>query len=107
MGFIPGSHRRTGLSIQVIMDPRSLFDQAPELEWTERVQAPLRAGGATFHQGWTAHRAGPNQTEVMRVAFSAIYVDASERVARPVGWLPRPLAVGDAFPDDACPVVCS
>jgi ectoine hydroxylase-related dioxygenase (phytanoyl-CoA dioxygenase family) len=104
MSFIPGSHRRTGTALQVITWQRALFDKCPELEWSERVVAPLRAGGITFHQGWTAHRAGPNETERPRVAFSAIYVEDGVRLTGDKGGWPYPEAKGgDALADIGCP----
>ncbi|HJP16502.1 MAG TPA: hypothetical protein QF762_06000, partial [Acidimicrobiales bacterium] len=34
----------------------------------------LTAGDATFHAGWTLHRAGSNTTEVDRPAMTIIYI---------------------------------
>ncbi len=106
MSFIPGSHRRTGLPLQVICFAHDLFDKCPELEWAEQVVVPLEAGGATFHQGWTAHRAGPNSSTSARVAFSAIFVESSTRIATELDWLHQGLVAGDLRPDGACPRVC-
>jgi ectoine hydroxylase-related dioxygenase (phytanoyl-CoA dioxygenase family) len=107
MSFIPGSHRRTGNALQVITWPRALFEMSPELEWTERVVAPLKAGGITFHQGWAAHRAGPNETDRPRVAFSAIYVEDGVRLTGDKGGWPYPEAKGgDVLVDPGCPRIC-
>ena len=106
MSFLPGSHRNTGTELQVITWARALFDKVPELEWGERVVAPLRSGGVTFHQGWTAHRAGPNETERPRVAFSAIFCAADIALKSGADW-PYPGAkAGDVLSDEGCPRIC-
>jgi ectoine hydroxylase-related dioxygenase (phytanoyl-CoA dioxygenase family) len=103
MSFLPGSHRRTGTPLQVLTWARDLFEKCPELEWSERVVAPLRAGGITFHQGWTAHRAQANETDRARVAFSAIYVDATVQLGKGENW-PYPGAkAGQVLSDEGCP----
>jgi ectoine hydroxylase-related dioxygenase (phytanoyl-CoA dioxygenase family) len=105
MSFIPGSHRKSGLELQVITWARDLFEKCPELEWSERVVAPLMAGGITFHQGWTAHRAGPNETEKPRVAFSAIYVEDGVKLAKGKDW-PYPGAVeGEPLASPGSPLI--
>lgn len=45
--------------------------------------APLRVGDATFHTGWTAHAAGPNQTDRMREVMTIIYFADGTRIAEP------------------------
>lgn len=104
MSFIPGTHRRTGLQLQVIQQARSLFEQAPELEWAERRVVPLRSGGVTFHQGWTAHRAGPNETDQPRVAFSAIYVEDGVKLVSGSDW-PYPGAKAGDTLGEGCPLI--
>ena len=42
-----------------------------------------RAGDATFHAGWTLHRAGPNPTELMRPVMTVIYFADGARVSEP------------------------
>lgn len=41
---------------------------------------PMAAGDATFHAGWTLHRAGPNRTDRMREAMTVIYYADGARV---------------------------
>ncbi len=43
----------------------------------------LRAGDATFHRGWTLHRASANPTTRMRPAMTVIYMADGVRVAEP------------------------
>jgi len=75
MTFIPESHQKTGLPVQSLNDPRSLFTICPELEYWPRVTLPLKAGDCTFHHGRTAHMATPNRTDVSRLAHVVIYMD--------------------------------
>lgn len=106
MSFIPGSHRRTGLALQVIVFAHDLFDRCPALEWAEQVVAPLQAGGATFHQGWTAHRAGPNESTTPRVAFSAIFVESHVRATKDLAFIGPDVKAGEVLPDSDCPRIC-
>ena len=71
----------------------------------------LRAGDATFHGGWTVHRALPNTSEVMREVMTVIYVADGERVQEPrnraqendlATWLPG-LAPGDPVASEINP----
>jgi len=106
MSFIPGSQRKTEVPLQVLTWAHDLFDKCPELEYAERVVAPLRSGGCTFHQGRTAHRAGPNLTDHARVAFSAIYVEDGVRLTSGDNW-PYPGAKsGEPLADPGSPRIC-
>jgi ectoine hydroxylase-related dioxygenase (phytanoyl-CoA dioxygenase family) len=107
MGFIPGTHRRRDLRGQNLSDASDLMGLWPELAYAPRVLCPLRAGGSTFHQGFTAHRAGANETDEARVAFSVIWVEADARytgaghvVTDGLGLKP-----GDTLPDAVCPLI--
>lgn len=107
MSFIPGSHHRRDLRAQDLANATDLFSLWPDLVFAERVVCPLAVGGATFHQGFTAHRAGPNETPEDRVAMSIIWVDADATfngqrhgVTDDLG-----LRIGDTLPDHRCPRV--
>lgn len=43
----------------------------------------LEAGDATFHAGWTLHRAGPNPTAEIRETMTVIYYADGARATRP------------------------
>ena len=43
----------------------------------------LALGDASFHAGWTFHRAGENRTPRMREVMTVIYMDAQMRLAAP------------------------
>jgi ectoine hydroxylase-related dioxygenase (phytanoyl-CoA dioxygenase family) len=49
----------------------------------EHTYGAIRAGDATFHAGWTLHRAGPNPTERMRPVMTVIYFADGARVCEP------------------------
>jgi ectoine hydroxylase-related dioxygenase (phytanoyl-CoA dioxygenase family) len=72
---------------------------------------PLQAGDATFHAGWTLHRAGPNPTDSMREVMTVIWYADGARATEPANryqeldlrmWLkgtaPGELADGDRNP---------
>jgi ectoine hydroxylase-related dioxygenase (phytanoyl-CoA dioxygenase family) len=52
-------------------------------ELPEHTYGAIRAGDATFHAGWTLHRAGPNPTEHMRPVMTVIYFADGARVSEP------------------------
>jgi ectoine hydroxylase-related dioxygenase (phytanoyl-CoA dioxygenase family) len=46
-------------------------------------RAPYALGDASFHLGWTFHRAGPNSSATPRRVMTVIYVDADIRISAP------------------------
>ena len=85
MAFADGSHRLGDLRGREISD-RS------EAEFAELVAhrslpvsatPPLAAGDASFHAGWTLHRAGANTTGSVREAFTIIYFADGARLREP------------------------
>jgi ectoine hydroxylase-related dioxygenase (phytanoyl-CoA dioxygenase family) len=46
-------------------------------------RAPYAVGDASFHLGWTFHRAGPNTSTTPRRVMTVIYMDADIVVAEP------------------------
>jgi len=46
--------------------------------------APLHAGDATFHRGWTLHSAPANSTDVMRSVITVIYFADGSHISDPV-----------------------
>jgi hypothetical protein len=74
---------------------------------------PMRAGDATFHGGWTVHRAGGNRTDTLRAVMTVIYLADGLTVQRPTNsaqendlrtWLPG-LRPGDFAASPLNPVV--
>jgi len=46
-------------------------------------QPVMKAGDATFHYGWTLHRAPGNQTDTMREVMTTIYFADGTRILKP------------------------
>jgi ectoine hydroxylase-related dioxygenase (phytanoyl-CoA dioxygenase family) len=84
MVFASGSHRAHGLGDLLISDAtdRRLDRLIEERGWPV-VQAPIRAGDATFHSGATLHSAGANRGGHVREVLTVIYYAAGTRAAAP------------------------
>lgn len=105
MTFASGSHRLGDLGARHISDSSDAHYEAVVAERGLPLQThgPLAAGDATFHAGWTLHRAPANPTSRMRPVMTMIYFADGLRVAEPQHaaqrfdlhlWLPG-LAPGD------------
>ena len=105
MTFIPGSHRRNDLRAIDLTDAHDMFAAAPDLAYEKRVTVPLRAGDCTFHNGYLAHTANPNDTDEFRYAMVNIYIDAETRYSGAGTSAPTTSVslVGDVLPDDEFP----
>jgi phytanoyl-CoA hydroxylase len=106
--FLPGTQELRGAASDLERRD-SLIEMYPGLAFAERVAIPLRAGGCTFHQGYTAHRAGANRGAVERIALSVIFIDADARCDGKGHALSSEygLTAGGAFPDAFCPPIRS
>jgi ectoine hydroxylase-related dioxygenase (phytanoyl-CoA dioxygenase family) len=78
-----------------------------------RSTGPMRAGDASFHLGWTLHRANPNRTDRDREVMTVIWFADGARVAEPSNtgqqldrlvWL-RNLDPGELAASDLNPLV--
>jgi ectoine hydroxylase-related dioxygenase (phytanoyl-CoA dioxygenase family) len=87
MTFASGSHRLGDLGGGVISDASEVhFDGVVRARAVPlHTERGLAAGDATFHRGWTLHRASDNPTSVARPVMTVIYVADGARVARPTG----------------------
>lgn len=105
MTFVPGSQHRRDLTRQDLNDAGSLVGMWPEIEWSERVTLPLRAGDCTFHNAFTAHTANANHTDDPRAAHVVIYTDVDTiYTGEPhVVSDPLDLTVGSPLPDGQFP----
>jgi len=85
MTFATGSHTAGKLRGHAISDASEAeYEQLVRSErLAEHTYGALRAGDATFHAGWTLHRAGPNPTDRMRPVMTVIYFADGSRVSEP------------------------
>jgi ectoine hydroxylase-related dioxygenase (phytanoyl-CoA dioxygenase family) len=75
MVFGDGTHRLGHLGAHAISDESdAVFDQAvAERGISLTTYGHVAAGDATFHSGWTLHRAGANHTDQVREVMTVIY----------------------------------
>lgn len=91
--YASGSHRDGYLGHYKISDEsQDVFDGVVEEKGFATWQQPMKAGDATFHNGWLIHGATANQTETMREAMIVTYYPDGTRV----GELDNPSRVNDA-----------
>jgi hypothetical protein len=82
MHFASGSHRLTDLGEAAIGDASDAHfgREVAERGLPVATHGALRAGDATFHAGWTLHRAEANPTGAMREVVTIIYFADGTRV---------------------------
>ncbi|MBA2479748.1 MAG: phytanoyl-CoA dioxygenase family protein [Planctomycetes bacterium] len=106
MYYLPGSHRLVGFdNVDIGPNMGDLFRLYPQLKDIEPIAIPMRAGSCAFHNGLTAHAAGPNMTPRWRRAMTCAYMPdgstfngkgnilTAEQIAR--------LTIGDVLVDEA------
>jgi ectoine hydroxylase-related dioxygenase (phytanoyl-CoA dioxygenase family) len=76
MTFASGTHHLGALVDQPISDEsEAAYAAIVEARGLPtHTYGAVQAGDATFHAGWTLHRAGPNPTDAMRSVMTVIYV---------------------------------
>ncbi len=91
MTFASGSHRLGDLCGPGISDDsETIFAEAVrERKLPTASHGPLALGDATFHAGWTLHRAPPNPTGRHRPVMTVIYFADGTRVREPADDLQR------------------
>lgn len=85
MDFASGSHANGYLAKLAISDQSQTHFQAlVEKQGFPIFQSgDMRAGDATFHNGWTLHRAGPNLSQRVREVMTVIYYPDGTRLLQP------------------------
>lgn len=85
MTFATGSHLAGKLRGHAISDESEIeFERLVRSEQVpEHTYGAIRAGDATFHAGWTLHRAGPNPTQRMRPVMTIIYFADGTHASEP------------------------
>jgi ectoine hydroxylase-related dioxygenase (phytanoyl-CoA dioxygenase family) len=83
--FARGSHRfEHGRDLPIGDESESALQETFAAQGFEVDSAPYALGDASFHLGWTFHRAGPNHSSTARRVMTIIYVDADAVVSAPV-----------------------
>lgn len=85
MTFASGSQATGYLGDLPISDrSEAEFDKfVRERGYALHTHGAMRAGDATFHAGWTLHRAPGNATQAMREVMTIIYFAAGSLIAKP------------------------
>jgi hypothetical protein len=115
MRFASGSHRAGLIKSLGIGDQSEAELSAHVAARGYTVEGPraMMAGDATFHNGWTLHRAPPNFTGKLRAVMTVIYFADGACVEQPDptrnagdlrAWLPG-LAAGDLAASELNPVL--
>ncbi len=103
--YLPGSHHISDFKDAVIgQNMASLFDIYPEFKTIEAVPAEMKAGDAGFHNGLTAHGAGPNMTPYPRRAMTCAFMPDGSTFNGQKNILSKEycakLKIGDPLQDD-------
>lgn len=85
MEFGSGTQRRPALAELAISDESEAFFQrmAANRVFPVSKPVPMAAGDATFHAGWTLHRALPNSSNQMREVMTIIFFADGSRLLEP------------------------
>ncbi|HEX6077677.1 MAG TPA: phytanoyl-CoA dioxygenase family protein [Micromonosporaceae bacterium] len=85
LGFAAGSHRfEYGRDLPISDTSEAMLGDALAGRAFPVVEQPYALGEASYHLGWTFHRAAPNRTATLRRAMAVIYVDADIVISEPV-----------------------
>jgi ectoine hydroxylase-related dioxygenase (phytanoyl-CoA dioxygenase family) len=86
--FASGSHREGSLASLAISDESSVFFRNKVIERNyPLITGDLAPGDATFHSGWTLHKAPGNSAGFTREVITVIYFADGTRVAEPANAL--------------------
>lgn len=112
--FAVGTHRGPIGDEAISDDSDAYYDEYLADSGIERRSTgPMRAGDASFHLGWTLHRASPNVTDADREVMTVIWFADGARVAEPTNkgqqldrliWL-RNIEPGELAASDLNPLV--
>ena len=85
MTFVSGSSRLGDLGSYDISDSSdgAVAELLAERDLALHTYGAVHAGDATFHAGWTLHRAGPNPTDRSREVMTVIWYADGARVVEP------------------------
>lgn len=103
--FLPGTHKEaTFENVTIGQNFGGLFTVYPQWAEREPACAAMKAGTASFHNGLTAHGAGPNITPHTRAAMTCAFMPNGATFNGQQNILPdrvfNSLKVGDVLADD-------
>ena len=114
MTFVDGSNIGEMGAEAISDDSEAHFDALVSRTGAElSVPVPMSAGDATFHGGWTLHKAGANSSPITREVMTVIYFASDLTVQTPTNepqrrdlarWLPG-LVPGDPAASDLNPLI--
>jgi ectoine hydroxylase-related dioxygenase (phytanoyl-CoA dioxygenase family) len=82
LAFCEKSHRfQVGRDLEISDESEMTLREA--LQAFHMEESGFDLGEASFHSGWTFHRAGANQTDRQREVMTVIYMDEEMRLAKP------------------------
>jgi ectoine hydroxylase-related dioxygenase (phytanoyl-CoA dioxygenase family) len=82
--FARGSHRfEFGRDLPISDESERELQRELLVRGFDVDRAPYAVGDASFHLGWTFHRAGPNTSTTARRVMTVIYIDADILVTEP------------------------
>ncbi len=98
MVFASGQHRKGPLANIGIGDASAeVFSKMARSEDWPLVTYELSAGDATFHSGWTPHKAPGNSSSSMRPVMTIIYMADGVRISEPINDA-QPIDMARWFP---------
>ena len=84
LDFALGSHKLNfGRNEELVQQDEKLIESKLTELGCEIATSPYELGEVSFHQGWTFHRAGGNQTKNRRNVFTVIYMDQDMTLQEP------------------------
>jgi ectoine hydroxylase-related dioxygenase (phytanoyl-CoA dioxygenase family) len=82
--FASGSHRNGSVCpLEISDESNRVIQEIVDRENFPIAVEPMKAGDATFHSGWTLHRAPANQTGSLREVMTIIYYADGTRISGP------------------------
>jgi ectoine hydroxylase-related dioxygenase (phytanoyl-CoA dioxygenase family) len=82
--FSAGSHVVVdGRELEIGDESEVLIQKRLKVTDFKHVVEPFDAGEMSFHSGWVFHRAGANNTDIMRKVMTVIYMDKEMKLKQP------------------------
>lgn len=72
-----------GRTLKISDDSETIIQKKLTLNDFKKVVEPFDLGEVSFHSGWVFHRAGGNQTNIMRKVMTVIYMDKDMKLKEP------------------------